>query len=160
MDKVAYGINVQYDYYKGIAYAFPAAALPGTEITLTAEAYDEDYLKESYHFKEWQVISGNVTINENKFTMPAEFAPNEEITREQLAAILYRYAQFKGLDVSAKGDLIGFADGAAVSGWAQEAMQWAVGAGLLNGNADGTLAPTAGATRAEVAMILMRFMQA
>ena len=72
MDKVAYGINVQYDYYIGIAYAFPAAALPGTEITLTAEAYDEDYLKESYHFKEWQVISGNVTINENKFTMPAE----------------------------------------------------------------------------------------
>ncbi len=86
-----------------------------------------------------------------------KFAPNEEITREQLAAILYRYAQFKGLDVSAKGDLSGFADGAAVSGWAQEAMQWAVGAGLLNGNADGTLAPAAGATRAEVAMILMRF---
>ncbi len=86
-----------------------------------------------------------------------KFAPNEEITREQLAAILYRYAQFKGLDVSAKGDLSGFADGAAVSGWAQEAMQWAVGAGLLNGNADGTLAPAAGATRAEMAMILMRF---
>ena len=86
-----------------------------------------------------------------------KFAPNEEITREQLAAILYRYAQFKGLDVSAKGDLSGFADGAAVSGWAQEAMQWAVGAGLLNGNADGTLASAAGATRAEVAMILMRF---
>ena len=59
--------------------------------------------------------------------------------------------------MSAKGDLSGFADGAAVSGWAQEAMQWAVGAGLLNGNEQGKLVPTAGATRAEVAMILMRF---
>lgn len=86
----------------------------------------------------------------------AKFAPNEEITREQLAAILYRYAQFKGLDVSAKGDLSGFADSAAVSGWAEEAMQWAVGAGLLNGD-NGSLKPAAGATRAEVAMILMRF---
>ncbi|MCI9045652.1 MAG: leucine-rich repeat protein [Peptococcaceae bacterium] len=86
-----------------------------------------------------------------------KFAPNDEITREQLAAILYRYAQFKGLNVSAKGDLSGFADGAAVSDWAVEAMQWAVGAGLLNGNEQGRLAPTAGATRAEVAMMLMRF---
>jgi hypothetical protein len=89
-----------------------------------------------------------------------KFAPNEEITREQLAAILYRYAQFKGQDVSAKGDLSSFADGAKASGWATEAMQWAVGAGLLNGNEQGKLVPTAGATRAEVAMILMRFMQA
>ena len=72
-----------------------------------------------------------------------KFAPNDEITREQLAAILYRYAQFKGLNVSAKGDLSGFADGAAVSDWAVEAMQWAVGAGLLNGNEQGRLAPTA-----------------
>ena len=86
-----------------------------------------------------------------------KFAPNDEITREQLAAILYRYAQFKGLNVSAKGDLSGFADGAAVSDWAVEAMQWAVGAGLLNGNEQGRLAPTSGATRAEVAMMLMRF---
>ena len=62
--------------------------------------------------------------------------------------------------VSAKGDLSSFADGAKASGWATGAMQWAVGAGLLNGNEQGKLVPTAGATRAEVAMILMRFMQA
>lgn len=99
----------------------------------------------------WAKASGIVTGNED-----GRFAPNEEITREQVAAILYRYAQFKGLDVSAKGDLSGFADSAAVSGWAKEAMQWAVGAGLLNGD-NGSLKPAAGATRAEVAMILMRF---
>ena len=100
----------------------------------------------------WAAVNGVVNgYSETKF------APNDEITREQLAAILYRYAQFKGLNVSAKGDLSGFADGAAVSDWAVEAMQWAVGAGLLNGNEQGRLAPTAGATRAEVAMMLMRF---
>ena len=85
-----------------------------------------------------------------------EFAPEDYITREQLAAILFRYAQFKGLDASARGDLSGFADGAAVADWAEEAMQWAVGAGLLNGD-NGSLKPAAGTTRAEVAMILMRF---
>lgn len=84
MDKVAYGINVQYDYYKGIAYAFPAAALPGTEITLTAEAYDEDYLKESYHFKEWQVISGNVTIKAVFEENPTPPKPKEYTALRQI----------------------------------------------------------------------------
>ncbi len=122
----------------------PAAGLAGFADVAGGQWYSEAVA--------WAAANGVV----NGYS-DTKFAPNEEITREQLAAILYRYAQFKGLDVSAKGDLSGFADGAAVSGWAQEAMQWAVGAGLLNGNADGTLAPAAGATRAEVAMILMRF---
>ena len=85
-----------------------------------------------------------------------EFAPEDYITREQLAAILFRYAQFKGLDASARGDLSGFADGAAVADWAEEAMQWAVGAGLLNGD-EGRLRPADKASRAEVAILLMRF---
>ncbi len=122
----------------------PAAGLAGFADVAGGQWYSEAVA--------WAAANGVV----NGYS-DTKFAPNEEITREQLAAILYRYTQFKGLDVSAKGDLSGFADGAAVSGWAQEAVQWAVGAGLLNGNADGTLAPAAGATRAEVAMILMRF---
>ncbi len=85
-----------------------------------------------------------------------EFAPEDYITREQLAAILFRYAQFKGLDASARGDLSGFADSAAVADWAEEAVQWAVGAGLLNGD-EGRLRPADKASRAEVAMLLMRF---
>lgn len=84
------------------------------------------------------------------------FAPNDMITREQLAAVLYRFAQFKGYDVSVKGSLSNFSDSGSVSDWAQEAMQWAVGAGIINGD-NGALKPAGNATRAEVAMMLMRF---
>ena len=82
-----------------------------------------------------------------------------KITREQLAAMLYRYAKAKGYDVSASADISGYADASSVSGWAKEAMQWAVGAGLINGRTATTLAPQGSATRAEVAAILMRFAQ-
>ncbi len=85
------------------------------------------------------------------------FGPNADITREQLAAVLYRYAKLKGVDVSAQGDLSGFADRGEVAAWAEEPLQWAVGCGLLNGNADGSLNPAGNATRAQVAAILMRF---
>ena len=83
------------------------------------------------------------------------FAPNEAITREQMAAILYRFAAFKGVDVSAGGELSGFADLCDVSAYALNAMSWAVGNGILNGN-NGKLMPTAGADRAQVAAILHR----
>ena len=87
-----------------------------------------------------------------------QFAPNMEITREQLAAILYRFAQFKGYDVSIKGELNSFGDGAQVSDWAKEAMLWAVGVGIINGD-NGNLKPQGNATRAEVAIMLMRFIE-
>lgn len=82
-----------------------------------------------------------------------------KITREQLAAMLYRYAKMKGYDVSASAPLSGYTDASSVSGWATDAMRWAVSAGLINGRTATTLAPQGNATRAEVASILMRFMQ-
>lgn len=82
-----------------------------------------------------------------------------KITREQLAAMLYRYAKMKGYDVSASASLSGYTDASSVSGWATDAMRWAVSAGLINGRTATTLAPQGNATRAEVASILMRFMQ-
>ena len=82
-----------------------------------------------------------------------------KITREQLAAMLYRYAKMKGYDVSASASLSGYADASSVSSWATDAMRWAVSAGLINGRTATTLAPQGNATRAEVASILMRFMQ-
>lgn len=82
-----------------------------------------------------------------------------KITREQLAAMLYRYAKMKGYDVSASASLSGYTDASGVSGWATDAMRWAVSAGLINGRTATTLAPQGNATRAEVASILMRFMQ-
>ena len=82
-----------------------------------------------------------------------------KITREQLAAMLYRYAKLKGYDVSASADISGYTDASSVSSWATDAMRWAVSAGLINGRTATTLAPQGNATRAEVASILMRFMQ-
>ena len=85
------------------------------------------------------------------------FAPNNAITREQMAAILYRYAQFKGYDVSAKADLSVYTDAASVGTYATDAMAWANGAGLITGTSTTTLSPAGNATRAQVATILMRF---
>jgi hypothetical protein len=85
------------------------------------------------------------------------FGPNDTVTREQMAVILYRYAQYKGYDTSASNSLNGYTDVGGVSSWALTAMQWANAEGLINGTSGTTLSPTNGATRAEVAQILMRF---
>lgn len=91
-----------------------------------------------------------------------KFDPNGRITREQLAAILYRYSESKGFDTSKTGNLNAFPDAAKVSDWARNAYSWAVGAGLISGNNIGgriLLDPQGSATRAQVATILMRFIQ-
>ena len=85
------------------------------------------------------------------------FNPNDPITREQMAAILYRYASFKGYDVTAKADLAGFTDAAQISDYAKDPMAWANKAGLIGGVSATTLQPQGSATRAQVATILMRF---
>jgi len=84
------------------------------------------------------------------------FGPNDAITREQLATILYRYAKAEGYNVSAADDLADFSDAAQISEYAVPAMKWAVASGLLKG-ADGKLMPRANATRAEVAALIHRF---
>ena len=85
-----------------------------------------------------------------------QFYPGGTVTREQLAAMLYRYAQYKGYDLTAGGDLSGFADAGAVSGWAETSLAWAVGQGLLQGS-DSQVDPQGSAIRAQTAAILMRF---
>ena len=84
------------------------------------------------------------------------FRPNTAITREQLAAILMNYAQYKGQDVSARADLNGYTD--QPSTWAEEAMQWAVAEELITGVTNDELQPQSSATRAQVAAILQRFL--
>lgn len=85
------------------------------------------------------------------------FGPNNALTREQLALILYRFAQYKGYDVAGTSDLAAYADGSSVSSWAAEAMGWAVDAGLISGVGGNQIAPTGTASRAQVAQILMNF---
>ena len=88
------------------------------------------------------------------------FGPNDSVTREQMAAMLYRYANYKGYDTSAFASLGAFVDAADVSGYAIPAMQWAVGAGLINGRDATHLVPQGTATRAEVSTIVTRFCRA
>ena len=92
-----------------------------------------------------------------KGTSATTFAPNDSITREQMAAILYRYAQYKGYDVTKKADLSGYSDNGQVSAYAKDALAWANAAKLINGVTNTSLAPQGNATRAQVSAILHRF---
>ena len=92
----------------------------------------------------------------------SRFDPSGFVTREQTAEILYNYAHSKGYDVSARADLTAFPDAGSVSGWAEEALSWANAAGLINGTVrDGQtiLDPQSSASRAQVAMILMNYVE-
>ena len=88
------------------------------------------------------------------------FRPSDGITREALAALLYRYAASMGHDTSARADLSRFSDAARVSAYAADAISWAVAKGIISGKTDGTLAPLGTATRAETAKMLVNFMDA
>ena len=93
-------------------------------------------------------------------TTDTTFAPGDDITREQLAVILYRYAACQGYDVSQRADLSGFGDASSISGYAQEALSWAHAQGLVLGFEDGSLRPQGTASRAQIAAVLMRFLAA
>ena len=85
------------------------------------------------------------------------FAPDTQITREQMASMMMRYAQFKQYSTGKSADLSAFNDAGSISSWALESMKWANAAGLINGRTASTIAPQDTATRAEAATILMRF---
>ncbi len=87
------------------------------------------------------------------------FAPDDAITREQIAVILFKYARMKGEDVSKTASLSGYTDKDTVSDWALDAMGWALGQGLIKGTSDTTLSPGNNATRAEIVTILMRYLE-
>ena len=88
-----------------------------------------------------------------------KFGPDDPITREQLAAIFYRYADYKGYDLTAKGNLDTFKDADKITDYAKTAMQWAVSSGLVKGKSGNLLDPQGTATRAEIAAMLHRFIE-
>ena len=88
-----------------------------------------------------------------------KFGPDDPITREQLAAIFYRYADYKGYDLTVKGNLDKFKNADKVTDYAKTAMQWAVGSGLVKGKSGNLLDPQGTATRAEIAAMLHRFIE-
>ena len=85
------------------------------------------------------------------------FGPEDQVTREQLAAILYRYAQLSGKDTDQTADLSGYTDSVTISAWAPQALKWAVGSGLISGTGTHTLSPRGTATRAQIAVILQNY---
>lgn len=103
----------------------------------------------------WAAQTGVVTGYSN-----GNFGPGDPINREQMAVMMYRYAGYKGYDISARADFSGYKDASRVSGFAREAMQWAVGTGIISGKYDQTMLDPGGhASRAECATIMMRFME-
>lgn len=88
-----------------------------------------------------------------------EFMPDNAITREQMAAILYRYANIKDVEISSDDDVLSYTDASDISDYALPAMKWACSTGIINGTSDSELSPQDTATRAQVATILMRFIE-
>lgn len=87
------------------------------------------------------------------------FDPTANVTREEFAQMMYNYASYKEYDLTLEGNLSRFEDASAISGWAETAMSWANGSGLINGHDDGTIDPQGTTTRAQAASILMNFDQ-
>ena len=108
-----------------------------------------------YYAKPVAWASANGVMNGVDATL---FAPNEPLTREQLATVLMRYASYRELDTSAQGSLSSFRDQGEISSWAYDALEYAVGASLIGGKDGGMLVPKGMASRAEVATILVRFL--
>ena len=100
----------------------------------------------------WASANGVVSSYESGL-----FGPEDQVTREQLAAILYRYAQLSGKDTDQTADLSGYTDSVTISAWAPQALKWAVGSGLISGTGTHTLSPRGTATRAQIAVILQNF---
>ena len=125
------------------------------EPTVTGRSSFTDVRSGAYYEKSviWAAANGIVTGTDS-----TSFSPDAKVTREQLAAILYRYAQYRKLDTDASAKLNSFTDADSVSAYASEALGWAVSEGLING-ASGKLMPNGDASRAQVAAILHRFVK-
>lgn len=123
----------------------PVATVSGGFTDVAAGAWYADAVN-------WAAAKGIVKGFED-----GSFGAEKNITREQLAAMFYRYAEYRGADISVVGDLNSFFDGNAVSSWAANALRWANGSGLVTGKNGGYLDPQGKTTRAEVATMLMRY---
>ena len=163
---------VRYAYTHGIMEGTSATTfVPGKSLT-RAEA-----VQVLYNLEGQPTVSGNATFPDlvYEWYKPAiswaestgvvdgyedgTFRPDEPVTREEFAQMLYDYASYKDYDLTAEGDLSQFTDGDSVQEWAVPAMTWANGNQLINGHDDGTLEPGGTTTRAQAASILMRFDQ-
>lgn len=113
-------------------------------------------VKEGSYYEDAVIWAGSLGVV--KGVTSTAFAPKKDLTREEMATMLYRFAKVCGEDMSAMGNLNVYTDAKDVSGWAAEALSWATGEGIINGFTDGSLQPQGNATRAQLAVILCRYL--
>ena len=165
-------------YFPAVEYVFNNGLMNGTTATTFAPnvnlnrammaavlynmegkpACDKSGLFSDVENGKWYTDAVNWAASNNIVSgMPdGTYAPDQALTREQMASVLYRYAEYKGIDVSARADLSTFTDGTTVSPWAQDVVQWAVAEKLMSGNGN-ELQPKGTASRAQVATVLMNY---
>lgn len=147
----------------GSAVTGSAVTASGSAVTGSAVTTDKPAAESFTDVKDGQWYTDAVIwANANGITAGIGnglFGTNNNVTREQMAAILYNYANYKGYDIVITAGIESFADATAVRSWAQPAMKWANTEGLITGRTDTTLVPGGSATRAEVATILKRFVE-
>ncbi len=152
-------------FYDAVAYVYENGIMAGTDET-TFEPYMElDRAMAAqlfYNLEGKPAVTGDSTFTDvtsghwavDAITWAAQndivagiggdlYDPDSNVTREQFAVMLYKYARFKGYDLTATGDLTQFPDDGSISSWAETALSWANGKGLINGNEDGTIDPRA-----------------
>ena len=165
-------------YYEAVKYVYDEGMMNGTSSYLFSPNMSTTrgmIITILHRLENEPAVSGNpfTDVTENAYYKEAvawgaansiingygdgKFGPDDSITREQLASILYRYAAYKGISIANLSELSAFSDAEDISLYAVETMRWAVGNGIMNGNGDGTLNPTGTATRAEAAQMLMNF---
>lgn len=168
-----YGSAVSFNYYSGYMTGLnsnifgPGGNLARAQFATTlyrmekepAVTYDKKFsdVPENQFYTNpvlWASADGVNIVNGYENGM---FGPGDNITREQIATMLYRYAKYKAYDVSDYGNLDNYADVSFISPFAKDAMHWAVGAGIISGKSSSSLAPQSTSSRAECAIMIMRF---
>ena len=168
-------------FYDAVAYVYENGIMAGTDETTFEPFLELDRAMAAqlfYNLEGQPTVTGDSTFTDvtsghwavDAITWAAQndivagiggglYDPDSNVTREQFAVMLYKYARFKGYDLTATGDLTQFPDADAISSWAETALSWANGKGLINGHENGTIDPKGSTIRAQAASIMANFDQ-
>ena len=168
-------------FYDAVAYVYENGIMAGTDETVFDPYMELDRAMAAqlfYNLEGKPAVTGDSTFTDvtsahwavDAITWAAQndivagiggglYDPDSNVTREQFAVMLYKYARFKGYDLTATGDLTQFPDAGSISSWAETALSWANGNGLINGHENGTIDPKGSTIRAQAASIMANFDQ-
>ena len=168
-------------FYDAVAYVYENGIMAGTDETIFEPSMELDRAMAAqlfYNLEGKPAVTGDSTFTDvtsghwavDAITWAAQndivagiggglYDPDSNVTREQFAVMLYNYAKYKGYDLTATGDLTQFPDAGSISSWAETALSWANGNGLINGHENGTIDPKGSTIRAQAASIMANFDQ-